>query len=134
MGNSFEVVVKVSIDKYTRGRIALPRILGNAAVNHFKDSWKNQGFDDNIVTPWKPTKPNKKNRGRAILVRTGRLRRSFDYYPTLNRVIVINDTPYSVYHNYGTKRLPQRRFMGRSRTLDEKSGAIIMRMMRAALK
>ena len=134
--------INISLNAYKRERINLPKKLGNEAVNHFKDSWKLQGWNDNITTPWKRRKgmirgfsvSTKSDAGRAILVKTGRLKRSFDYYPTHKRIMVINDTPYSVYHNYGTSRLPKRKFMGRSRTLDEKSGVLIMRMIKRALR
>ncbi len=187
MNNSFSQTIRISLDSYNKGRITLPKKLGNAAINHFKDNWRKQGFDDSTVNPWKRRKGNK-DPGRAILVKTGRLRRSFAM-SVLNaqRIIVTNDTPYGVYHNYGysanmeastrasffktkikgdgflkmgkngkykmsyktktvelrgadrnigahTRVMPQRKFMGRSRNLDEKSGVLIMRMMKAALK
>ncbi len=138
MGNSLAKVIHFGADAYAKGRAQLPKKLGNEAINHFKDNWRKQGFDDNTVAPWKKRK-NNLDPGRAILVGkgygAGRLRRSFNsVVQNSRRVLVINDTPYSVYHNYGTKRLPQRKFMGRSRNLDEKSGVLIMRMMKAALR
>jgi phage gpG-like protein len=132
MVRRFEDAIKISISAYNRNRVALPQKLGNEAVNHFKDSWRIQGWNDNVTSPWKSRK--KTDAGRAILVKSGRLRRSFNMSPTLNRIVVINDTPYSVYHNYGTKRLPKRKFMGKSQTLDEKSGVLIMRMIKRALR
>lgn len=133
MSNSFEAVIKISLDRYGRGRQLLPKKLGNEAVNHFKDNWRKQGFDDQVVNPWKNRK--RLDAGRAILVKSGRLRRSFTVnIEGVNRIYVVNPTPYGIYHNYGTKRLPQRKFMGRSRNLDEKSGVLIMRMMKQALQ
>lgn len=142
MGNSLAKVIKVGREAYSKGRILLPAKLGNTAVNHFKDNWRKQGFDDSTVNPWKRRKgmlrgfsvSKKSDAGRAILVKTGRLRRDFTSVGHFNRITVTNNTPYGVYHNYGTKRLPQRKFMGRSRNLDEKSGVLIMRMMKAALR
>lgn len=137
MVNKFEDAIKISIRSYTRARAALPKKLGNEAVNFFKDSWRKQGWDSNGTMPWKPRKRETKSSiGRAILVGKGSgvLRRSFDYYPTQNRIIVINDRHYGVYHNYGTKRLPKRKFMGKSATLDYKSGVMISRMIKGALR
>lgn len=134
MASSFEQVIRISMNSYSRARVALPKRLGNEAVNHFKDNWRKQGFDDSTVKPWKSRK-NNLDPGRAILVKTGRLRRSFNMLvQSVNRIFVENDAPYSVYNNYGTKRLPQRKFMGKSRNLDEKSGVLIMRMIKGALK
>ncbi len=134
MSNSLEAVIKVSISSYNRARLALPKKLGNEAVNHFKDNWRKQGYDNNTVTPWKDRKDGK-DPGRALLVKTGRMRRSFDVeIPNPFRVLVINSAPYSVFHNYGTKKMPQRKFMGRSKNLDEKSGVLIMRMIKGALR
>ena len=135
MVRKFSDAINISLKAYKRERNNLPKKLGNEAVNHFKDSWKLQGWNDNVTTRWKSRK-NNKDPGRAILVGkgSGRLKRSFDYYPTHKRIMVINDVPYGVYHNYGTSRLPRRKFMGRSRTLDEKSGVLIMRMIKRALR
>ncbi len=138
----FEDAIKISINSYNRARLVLPKKLGNAAVSHFKDNWRKQGYDDNIVKPWKPRKgqikswnlSKKSDSSRAILVKSGRLRRSFDVLvQSPIRVLVENDAPYGIYHNYGTKKLPQRKFMGKSKNLDEKSGVLIMKMIKAAL-
>jgi phage gpG-like protein len=145
MGSSFEQVIRVSASAYSKGRALLPKKLANEAINHFKDNWRKQGFDDNTVKPWKPRKgqirtgisrvAKETGYGRAILVKTGRLRRSFyQVQESINKVYVINDTPYSIYHNYGTRKMVQRKFMGKSRNLDEKSGVLIMRMIKSSFK
>jgi phage gpG-like protein len=131
MVDKFEKAITISLSSYQKNRALLPKRLGNEAVSHFKDNWKKQGYDDNGVTPWKQRKVV--DSGRAILVKTGRLRRSFNMYPTFNRVAVINDTPYSFYNNYGTNKLPQRKFMGRSHNLDIKSCYIIGKMIKNSL-
>ena len=133
--DKFSKAINISLNAYKRERNNLPKKLGNEAVNHFKDSWKLQGWNDNITTRWdKRKRETRKTRGRAVLVRKGDLKKNFDYYPTFKRIMVINDTPYGIYHNEGRGRLPQRKFMGRSRTLDEKSGVLIMRMIKRALR
>lgn len=182
MSNSFAQTIKVSIDSYNRGRSVLPKKLANEAINHFKDNFRKQGFDDNVVSPWKPRK--KRDSGRAILVKTGRLKRDWSSIQQPNRATVINNTPYGSIHNYGGKiekkassmvlnfrnrdndwnkktgryntgtrfsksrtahysqkvnigahsiGMPQRKFMGKSRNLDEKSGVLISRMIKSAL-
>ena len=132
MGNKFEPIIMMDIQRYNAERATLTKKLGNESISHFKDNWKKHGYDDRVVNPWKQRKL--KDAGRAILVKSGRLRRSFNQFPTLNRTVVENDTPYGVYHNYGTTKLPQRKFMGRSRNLDEKCGVLIMRMMKKCIR
>ncbi len=149
MSNSLEKVITVSLNSYNRSRALLPKKLANEAINHFKDNWRKQGFDDNMVKPWAKrkgqltgfsvTKKGKwgRDNSRAILVKKGTLKKNFFYtVEGLNRAKVVNPTPYGVYHNYGnpSRNLPQRKFMGRSRNLDEKSGVLIMRMIKSALK
>lgn len=155
MVDKFEDAIKISISSYTRARAALPKKLGNEAVNFFKDSWRKQGWDDGRIIPWKPRKgeirsgiakiSKKSASGRDILVGKGSgvLRRSFDYFPSRNRVLVINDRVYSNIHNYGLMgrawgkypfKMTQRKFMGKSRTLDYKSGVLISRMIKGALR
>lgn len=131
MVRKFEDAIKISIRRYDQGRARLPVQIANNAINHFKDSFRKQGFEDEMVKPWKPRR--KVDRGRAILVRTGRLRRSFSSAITPRKIVIINDTPYSIYHNEGTKRMAQRRFMGESHVLNEKNGIMIMRMIKRAL-
>lgn len=134
MVRKFEDAIKISLNSYLGAKMGMSKEIGNQAVNHFKDSFKQQGFDDSHVEPWKQRKkPDKKKKGRAILVNTGRLRRSFEIAYSTEKITIINDTPYSTYHNYGTKNLPQRRFMGPSRDLSKKIEATIIRILKKAL-
>jgi phage gpG-like protein len=184
MSAKFEDAIRISLDSYAKKRAGLTKVLGNEATNHFKDSWRKQGWDDNTVKAW--AKRKKKDSGRAILVKSGRLKRSFYMkVESQNRVIVENNTPYADIHNYGgsinnkggskvlhfrnrdndwNKKagkyntgtrfskagkahysqkvnigaysigMPQRKFMGKSQTLDEKSGVLISRMIKSALR
>lgn len=117
------------IAKWNREKNELPVLLGNIAVNHFVQSFRNQGFLDESVSAWAPRK--KTDSGRATLVKTGNLRRSIRVaYATWGKISVISDTDYSHIHNYGgigkawgkaTFRMKQRRFMGFSHELNKKS-------------
>lgn len=87
-----------------------PVMLGNDAVNFFKDSFKKQGWLGNSFEPWKPRKTvtkwgkTKRNKGRAILVDTGRLRRSIRLIKASNLTAVIGtDVPYARAHNEGVR-------------------------------
>ncbi len=90
----------------------LPRMVGNTAVNFFQDSFKKQGFQQGwevgSVEKWKPRRKldrvdrkSKKN-SRAILVKSGRLKRSIrilSYTP--GSVTVGSTVPYAGIHNQG---------------------------------
>ena len=56
MSNKFEDAIKISIQAYARKRAELPKALGNDAVNHFKDNFRKQGFEDQTVKKWAPRK------------------------------------------------------------------------------
>lgn len=113
-------------------RIA-PKAAATIAVNFFQDSFTKQGFDDNGVNPWEnvqrriegtkaykyPKKKDKGRRTRAILVKTGRLRRSIrTKEANFARISIVSDLPYARVHNEGIGRMAKRQFMGRSRTLE----------------
>lgn len=132
MANSFESVIKKGLSNYALKRAQLPKLIANESISHFKDNWRNQGFDDIGVSRWRRRKGGK-DPGRAILVKSGRMRRSFISQPTFNRIKIINDAPYSGYHNHGTKRLPKRQFMGDSHNLNVKNKKIINRVIKTSL-
>ncbi len=95
--------------EFSRLESVLPTKLGNIAVNFFKDSFQRQGFiEKNRVEKWKPRKewPGMKGRSRgkqrALLVKTGRLRRSIRVTQKgKGFVIVGTDVPYARAHNEG---------------------------------
>lgn len=79
---------------------SLPKIVGNAAVNHFKDNFKREGFWDKGVKKWAPRKRHEP--GKNILVQSGRLRRSIRHRTFGSRVVVFTDgIPYAKIHNEG---------------------------------
>jgi phage gpG-like protein len=112
----------------------LPTLLANQAQNFFAKSWNKQGWDDGNVKEWKevqrriigtpafkyPKNKDLPRRTRAILVKSGRLRRAVQNSirsATWSRVQLTVDVPYAAYHNKGEGRLPKRKFMGNSQTL-----------------
>lgn len=84
---------------------AYPRYVGNMAVNFYKDSFKRQGYIENSsIKRWDKRKNDKKGKGRAILVKTGRLRRSIRIIRSgMGYVVVGTDVPYARIHNEGGK-------------------------------
>ena len=112
----------------------LPVVLANQAQNFFAGAWRKQGFDDGGLVPWRvpqrrilgtpaydyPLTRDLGRRTRATLVKSGRLRRAVQNCireVRFDHIRLVVEVPYAVYHNKGTDRLPQREFMGDSRTL-----------------
>ena len=77
-----------------------PREVGSMAVKHFKDNFVNQSFDGK---PWdKRKKDRAKDKGRAILVKSGTLKRSIRIISADTKEIVIGtDVVYAQIHNEG---------------------------------
>ena len=80
----------------------LPRIIGTEAVNHFKQSFDNEGFTDKRKKKWKPRAfETKKSKGRKIMHGDGDLEDSLDYRIEPGRVIIFSDKEYAEIHNEG---------------------------------
>lgn len=128
--------------------LQLPLVLGNEAVNFTLKNFRQQGFNGASFIPWpkrKTTRRGSNNNG-AILVHTGRLRRSVRVlHLAPHQVTIGTDVPYAKAHNEGSKvsvmqtvkgftrktgvevkahtrrvnqNLPRRQFMGPSPYLD----------------
>lgn len=87
----------------------LPYKVGVLMVGFTLDRFKYQNWIDTYPAPWKPRKRNKWSKkandtGRALLVKSGRLRRATRIVATTpNSVTIGNDTPYAVAHNEGLR-------------------------------
>lgn len=81
----------------------LPAKMGTVIVNWSKSRFRFQNWMDGGDFPWKPRKRGaKRNVGRAILIDTGRLRRSIRILKsTKNSITVGTDVPYAAAHNEG---------------------------------
>ena len=81
----------------------LPRAIGVKAVEIFKENFRLQGFMDSSVNKWKSRKNNKRSEGRAILVKSGRLKRSIRIINTTQESATIGtDVEYAQVHNEGS--------------------------------
>ena len=106
--------------------------VGNTAKVFFVESFRKQGWDDKSVKRWKPRKVADKRAGRAILVKTGDLRRSIICNPANRAALSIKistDLVYAARHNNGLKNMPKRQFMGDSYNLNEKVKAVIVKRL-----
>lgn len=115
----------------------LPREMGKAVVLESADNFRRQGYesDAGTVVPWAPrkvgdTQPGRgKNKGkrvanprqRAILVKTGRLRRSVRIVATTATSVTVGSSEdYAQAQQEGTKKLPARPFITLGRSTKEK--------------
>ena len=103
----------------------VPGMLGNDAVNFFLDRFKQQGWLGNSLDPWVKRRNNKgRNSGRAILVDTGRLRRSIRIVSVSTGIVTIGtDVPYARAHNEGFRGIVNVRAHTRNRFTKEKLGS-----------
>jgi len=87
---------------------ALPNVAGNMAVTFFKERFRAQNWVDDRTETWPKRKENKRqrenNKGRAVLVKTGRLKRSIRITRKGKDFVAIgSDVPYAKAHNEGAK-------------------------------
>lgn len=127
----------------------LPRVvseMGAIGQNHFVKSFRNQGFEDSSVVKWQPRKREDRSRGgfRAILVKTGALRRSIRK-TRLGKygVTLLSDLPYAKIHNEGGEglawgkyrfKMPKRQFMGYSRVMNSRIERMINRTVKKVFR
>lgn len=79
----------------------LPDVVGVEGVNHFKESFQNEGFTDSSLTKWAPRRSKAAN-GRKILTGdTQELGESIDYKKNGNVVTFYSDKLYAQIHNEG---------------------------------
>lgn len=130
------------IERLTKLYPRLPNLAATISVKFSKDRFVNQNWIDTRTEPWPKRKETalqrRRNRGRAVLVKTGRLKRSIRKIRTTpNLAIVGTDVEYAPYHNQSsgkqgsgtfniaTRRentmrsgtLPRRQFIGESQAL-----------------
>lgn len=84
-----------------------PVLAAQEAVNFFQDRFRDQAWVGDTMQNWKKRKSDKtkRDRGRAILVKSGRLKRSIRKIKAdWDAVIVGTSVPYAAVHNEGLKR------------------------------
>jgi phage virion morphogenesis protein len=126
----------------------VPDIIGTESVNHFRESFQDEGFTDKSLSKWKDVKrrdpsskwygfsANRKSRrseaatSRKILSGESKdLAESITYSKAPGHIIIESDKPYAEVHNDGGKAkifgkkeftMPARKFIGPSEDLDQK--------------
>lgn len=148
MGNNRGGTASITkkINALNRIKSDLPTQIGNKAVTFFKASFRKQGWEDEGLQPWKLRKgiAGQLSKGRAILVKTGALRRSPELVlANWNKVRIVSNLPYSAVHNEGGSanawgkkafKMPKRKFMGRSRKLHNEIRTLIERRLNVVFK
>lgn len=102
----------------------LPVKVGDIAVNFFKARFREQGWRNVYLKGWKQRSPKaKRNKGRAILIDSGRLRRSIRIAKiNAMEVTIGTDVPYARMHNEGFKGTVQVKAHTRGRFAKRKTG------------
>lgn len=95
----------------------LPDIVGAEVVNFSKDRFTAQNWRGNTLVPWKQRAAGaKRNTGRAILIWSGRLRRSIRVTQKTSEMVAVGtDVPYARAHNQGFKGVVQVKAHDRNR-------------------
>lgn len=83
----------------------LPLLAGNEMVNFSKERFRFGNWRGTSIVPWKQRAAKaKRNKGRALLVDTGRLKRSIRITKRNNSTVAVGtDVPYAKAHNEGFK-------------------------------
>lgn len=137
-----------TLKKYEAQLPAIVSEMGGIGYNHFVRSFANQGFTDSTLEKWKPRKRDSRlERGkpnRAILVKSGRLRRSLRRQKLGKYgVVILTDVPYAKIHNDGLMgrawgkypfKMPKRQFMGPSRIMNDKISRMIDRSIKKVFR
>lgn len=86
--------------------------------NDILDNFDKEAFDNQA---WQPRKREDRQQGRrALLVKTGQMKRGLEVKASGSLVSVFSDMDYATYHNEGTDNIPKRQFAGLSKELEEK--------------
>lgn len=76
----------------------LPQLAGAEVMESIDQNFRSESF---FGAPWAPRVVQKGNEGKAILVQTGRLRRSFRLATSGLTIRIFTETPYAEIHNEG---------------------------------
>jgi phage gpG-like protein len=104
----------------------VPKIVQTEGKNHFRQSFQNEGFTDEVLIKWPEISEKAKDRKRRkngnlppILTDTGNLGDSIDADIEPGQVTFGTDVVYAKRHNEGENGTPKRQFMGKSKALEK---------------
>jgi|GEM_PF-5997741 len=131
----------------------VPKMMGRVVVQESADNFKRQGYEDDngSVVPWEPRKqvdmkPGRKRRDgkrgprvpnprqRAILIKTGKLRRSVRIVATTANSVTIGSTQdYAQAQQEGLGKLPARPFITVGKTARAKIASTVAKDIKKLL-
>jgi phage gpG-like protein len=88
-------------------KATLPAVLGATGTRFFTGSFRNQGFTDSSLTLWEQRKQSRRDNGRAILVKSGTLRKAVNNslqgatWDLVKWNVPASEVPYASIHNNG---------------------------------
>jgi hypothetical protein len=116
---------KRKIARFKSEKKRLPIAIGALAKAHYLKSFREEGFTDNVYSPWKgrstKNKSDRRNKARrGLLVDRGHLRRSIRVVRATWNKVEVGSTgiKYAKFNNRGEGRQPKRQFVGSSRELN----------------
>ncbi|MBR8713030.1 phage virion morphogenesis protein [Porphyromonas levii] len=136
-------------------------LMAGIAIEHFRESFRNEGFADEQLNPWAEVERRKPESswyghsgqtGRFSLARTtakilsgetGHLSNAFSYARTKEGIVVRNTAPYARVHQYGLKAkvygkkefaMPKRPFMGASKRMAQEIRQEVINDIKELLK
>jgi phage gpG-like protein len=80
-------------------------------IRMVKDNIGQQGFYFGTFRPLAPSTVRQRGSKRPILIRSGRMVRSFTGKADKNSMTLQNKTEYAKYHQSGTRKMPQRKLI-----------------------
>ena len=114
-------------------KLALATKVARTAEAFFKQNFRRQGFLDASLKAWAKRNPDR-SPGRAVLVKTGFLRRSIQAIKiTAKHIRIQSNAKYGSYHNEGIGQ-KKRQFVGNSATLNAEIKKIIKGKMKQVFK
>lgn len=97
-------LVKEDLDKLAATIKNISRRAAAACEKFSKDRFTEQGWKDSALQPWKKRKrETSRDKGRGILIKSGRLRRSIKARAYGLNITISSDVPYAEAHNEGFK-------------------------------
>ena len=117
------------VRKLKKAKSKIPKVIGNMAKRHFRESFRKGGFTDTAFEQWEPrrkrlsrTRTSNTVKERANLIKSGALRRAVLRKSANFRRIVIGTrgVRYAGRHNFGLAGMPQRQFIGESQVLERR--------------
>jgi len=136
------------LEKQTKEfQVKIRKEIAKISVKHFKDGfrtgggqtdagkWAKRKNQESLAEKKQLSSQEKRELGRAILVKTGSLRNSIKIYKiTSDQIIIRSNMPYSARINFGTNNMPAREFLGKSSVLAKKIEVAIEKMLKSNIK